>query len=203
MARALDDLPRLTLEEFLDYDDRTDTRYELRDGWLYAMNPAIPSHGVISMNIGVLWRAASRDLTQSRPLLTPGLVIDPKQPDYYIPDVAFTCEELRDTKYIKEPSAVAEVLSPGTERDDFSLKLARYQRVPSIEEIWLVGSRERWAQVYRRIEGQWVPSLPTVGRGQIESGLVGRTIDLEELYEGADVPASDPPPRRHRLPDFD
>lgn len=203
MARAFDDLPRLTLEEFLRFDDGTDTRYELRDGWLHAMNPARPSHGIISANIAFFWREASNDLRRCRPIVTPGLVMDPTKPNYYIPDVAFTCETFEDRLYIEEPLAVAEVLSPGTERDDLGLKLARYQQVPSIEEIWLVGSRERWAQVYRRVEGHWVPALPAIGQGQVESGLLGRPVDLEEIYLGSDVAASEPPRRRHRLPDFD
>ena len=77
MARAFHDLPRLSLEEFLRFDDGTDIRYELRDGWLHAMNPAGPSHAVISANIGSLWREASQDLKRCRPLITPGLVLDP------------------------------------------------------------------------------------------------------------------------------
>lgn len=199
MARAQDDLPRLTLEQFLEFDDGSDTLYELHDGWLQAMNPPRPGHGVVMSNIVSTWKAASPDPKSCRPAVTPGIVFDPKKPDYYIPDVAFTCEQFDDTAYLREPIAVAEVLSPSTERDDFGLKLARYQGLSSLREIWLIGSRERWVQIYTLVDGRWVPSLPVTGTGVVQSALFGE-IELESIYEGSDVPEGPPPRRRHRLP---
>jgi Uma2 family endonuclease len=43
---------RMTVAEFLTWDDGTDTRYELIDGRSVAMAPVAPSHSVITLNLG-------------------------------------------------------------------------------------------------------------------------------------------------------
>jgi Uma2 family endonuclease len=49
----------MTVAEFLEYDDGTQTRYELVDGELVAMNPPASRHARIRQNIG---RALDRQL---------------------------------------------------------------------------------------------------------------------------------------------
>ena len=44
---------RMTVAEFLDWDDGTDTRYELIDGQPVAMAPVSPSHSIIVVNLGL------------------------------------------------------------------------------------------------------------------------------------------------------
>ena len=41
-----------TLDEFLAFDDGTDTRYELLDGQIVAMAPASDVHGALVMRLG-------------------------------------------------------------------------------------------------------------------------------------------------------
>ena len=41
----------MTLAAFLDWDDGTDTRYELLDGRIVAMAPPIEAHGTIVANL--------------------------------------------------------------------------------------------------------------------------------------------------------
>jgi Uma2 family endonuclease len=43
----------MTLAEFLEWDDGTDTLYELIDGQVVAMAPARDAHGTIVMNLGL------------------------------------------------------------------------------------------------------------------------------------------------------
>ena len=42
---------RMTLTEFLEWDDGTDTRYELLDGEVVAMAPPPPAHAIILPNL--------------------------------------------------------------------------------------------------------------------------------------------------------
>jgi Uma2 family endonuclease len=42
---------RLSLAEFLEWDDGTDRRYELIDGRVIAMAPPAGAHGIIVMNL--------------------------------------------------------------------------------------------------------------------------------------------------------
>jgi Uma2 family endonuclease len=47
---------RWTVEEFLDWDDGTDRRYELVDGLVVAMAPPSEAHATIVMNLGTAIR---------------------------------------------------------------------------------------------------------------------------------------------------
>ncbi|MGH6920882.1 MAG: Uma2 family endonuclease, partial [Geminicoccaceae bacterium] len=42
---------RMSLAAFLEWDDGTDTRYELIDGRIVAMAPPVEAHGMIVANI--------------------------------------------------------------------------------------------------------------------------------------------------------
>ena len=59
MARVADQL--WTLEEFLAFDDGTDTSYQLFEGRLVAMNPPLRGHG------GLVVRLAASISSQLRP----------------------------------------------------------------------------------------------------------------------------------------
>ena len=43
----------MTADEFMNWDDGTDTRYQLVDGEIVAMAPAADAHGTITVNAGV------------------------------------------------------------------------------------------------------------------------------------------------------
>ena len=43
---------RMTLEEFLRWDDGTDTRYELMDGFPVAMAPPAEAHRILALRLG-------------------------------------------------------------------------------------------------------------------------------------------------------
>ena len=42
----------MTVAEFLEWEDGTDTRYELVAGRIVAMSPPVEDHGTIVMNLG-------------------------------------------------------------------------------------------------------------------------------------------------------
>jgi Uma2 family endonuclease len=57
MATRADEL-RMTLAEFLRWDDGTDTRYELVDGCILSMAPPNDAHGTITVNLAVALASA-------------------------------------------------------------------------------------------------------------------------------------------------
>jgi Uma2 family endonuclease len=58
MAEAAE--KRMSLAEFLEWDDGTETRYELIDGRLLAMVPPIEAHGTIVANLAAAIRQKLR-----------------------------------------------------------------------------------------------------------------------------------------------
>ena len=84
---------RMTVAEFLDWDDGTDTRYELIDGRPVAMAPVAPSHSIIVVNLGRELKSrlkAALLRRQSRPAST-----RPDRDDtFYEADVVVSCTPL-------------------------------------------------------------------------------------------------------------
>src|SRR5687768_10016700 len=91
MSAASRPQPRsLTVAEFLEYDDGTDTRYELIDGQLVAMNPPATRHAIICSNLG---RALDRQLRPPCLALwsTLGVAVDETADTWRQPDAIVTC----------------------------------------------------------------------------------------------------------------
>ena len=93
-----------------------------------------------------------------------------------------TRAEPRQTPYVEEPLLVAEVLSASMHRDDVAVKVKRHIELPSVQEIWLVDSRERWAQVWRRDTASWIVTMPMRGGDGFETGVLADRAGLDRLY---------------------
>jgi Uma2 family endonuclease len=113
--------PRLTVAEFLAYDDGTGTRYELVDGLLVAMKPPAPRHMEICENLGrALERQVRPPCRVYRAAL--GVALAETGRDWREPDLIVTCTRPEGGVYAA-PRLVVEVLSPSTEKDDRTTKL--------------------------------------------------------------------------------
>ncbi|HJL14877.1 MAG TPA: Uma2 family endonuclease [Sandaracinaceae bacterium LLY-WYZ-13_1] len=104
---------------------------------------------------------------------------------YVYPDVSVVCDDPRfaDDRppSLENPRLLVEVLSPTTEDVDRGAKLAHYRRMPSVAEVLLVDSRERRAELYRRLEnGPWL--IHDVLDGDLELASVGVTLSLDAIY---------------------
>ena len=175
----------MTADEFLNWDDGTDTRYELVDGEIVAMAPATDAHGTISINVGVEIADRLRSRAPCRAIGEAGIRIDER--NHYRADVAATCAEPRGGLYVEEPFLIVEVLSESTWRDDIGPKLQHYIRLLSVHELWLIDSRERWVQVWRRSSATWIVTLPLVGNAQFMSDSLGAEVGLDALYRNTSL----------------
>ena len=134
----------MTVDEFLAWDNGTDTRHELADGVIIAMSPLTGAHGTVAANATALIHAALRDRQPCRPQAEAGVRISERT--CWQADVAVTCKP--PAPEIVEPLLIVEVLSPGTRTHDLGRKLDDYKALPSVREIWMVDSERRWVQVW-------------------------------------------------------
>jgi Uma2 family endonuclease len=88
---------RMTVEEFLAWDDGTGTRYELIDGVPVAMAPPSDPHGTIAVNVAVEIDRRLQQRPPCRAITEAG--IRQGEHDHYEADVAVTCAELRRLPY--------------------------------------------------------------------------------------------------------
>ena len=181
MAKRREDLG-MSIEEFLLWDDGTDTRHELDQGHLVAMSPPVVPHGRIAQNIGTEIDRHLTDREPCRALQGAGILISEQDQSFYIPDVVMTCEPPATTPYVQEPRLVVEILSPTTSRLDQEMKVPAYAALPSVQEIWLVSSQRRFIQIWRRTPEGWQSHLPTLGDASFTSPVLAAEIPLERLY---------------------
>ena len=172
---------RMTTAEFLRWEDGTDTRYELIHGATEAMAPPTDRHGTIAANAAVELDRRLEARPPCRPVLEAGIWIDDE--NYYVADVAATCSPPSEVLHLNDPFLIVEVVSPSNEKDEFATKVQAYITLPHVQEIWLVDSRKRWVQQWRRAgSDSWIVGLPLAGDAIFESPTLRDTVTLDRLY---------------------
>ena len=173
----------ITADEFLAHEGEGDTRYELRDGVVVSMAPASDPHGTIAINAAVEIDSRLSQRPPCRAIGEAGIRLD--EHNHYKADVAATCAEPEGASYIDAPFLIVEVLSPTTGSDDLAVKLPRYIALPSVREVWMIDSRERWVQVWRRDGETWIVTLPLKGAATFRSDALGDEVSLDRLYRNS------------------
>jgi Uma2 family endonuclease len=177
---------RMTVAEFLTWDDGTDTRYELVDGRPAAMARVAPSHSVMVANLGA---ALHGNLKAPYYVGAISGVIAPECDDtFYVADpiVSGTPLHAGGVWTIPQPTVVIEVLSPTTAEHDRGGKLYDYRRIASVQEIALVSSEQRHVEIWRRRGAKWeVEDL--IGDAALELETVGVAIPFAAVYADSGV----------------
>lgn len=171
---------RLTLEEYLKYDDGTDTRYELVNGELIPMSLGTGQHGEIADFLNSEFRAAAKQLGQD--WVSKQMVIGIRSPragrwdTVRVPDVVVIPLEqwrnLQNREAVIElneppPLLVVEVVSESTKSTDYRAKRAEYS-VLDIPEYWIVDPLNAKVTVLTLVEG-WYDAAEFVGSDSIQS----------------------------------
>src|ERR1700747_2976221 len=147
---------RMTLDEFLRWDDGTDTRYELIDGFPVAMAPPAGAHRLLAVRLVSRVDAAPAARRPCNAQIQPGVVRPDRADSYYVPDIAVTCEPNEPGRQaMVDPILIVEILFPSTERTDRRLKLPVYQTMESVREIMLIDADSHHAELYRRDNDHW------------------------------------------------
>lgn len=156
---------KLTFEQYLNYDDGTDTRYELVDGEPVPMGIGSGLHGEIMHFLETLFNTEIERLHRSwiaRKALTG--VRSPcagRWDTSRIPDVTIISPEqwqaLRQREAVIElhkppPLLVVEVISESTQSVDYRTKRSEYA-VLNIPEYWIVDSLEQVVTLCNLVEG--------------------------------------------------
>jgi Uma2 family endonuclease len=180
---------RMTLDEFLWWDDGTETRYELVDGFPVAMAPPAEAHHILAVRLVSRIDAALAGRRPCNAQIEPGVMRPDRVDSYYVPDIAVTCEPNQPgRRAIVDPILVVEILSPSTERSDRRLKLPVYQGIGSVREVLLIDADSHYAEVYRRKNNHWGIELVRGTEAVLFLTSVDLRIAMSELYEGIAIP---------------
>ncbi|AFZ18418.1 Uma2 family endonuclease [Allocoleopsis franciscana] len=176
---------KITVEEYLKWEQHQEFRHEYIDGEIMAMTGGTIPHNDIALNF---YRALYSHLHHRgcRVNVSDVKVQANKSSRYFYPDLVVTCDpdDLKSRDFIQRPKIIVEVLSSSTANYDRTKKLKYYRQIPSLQEYVLVNSEEMAVEVYHRGEGKmWLYY-------EYESGelIALESIDfecaIEVLYEG-------------------
>jgi Uma2 family endonuclease len=170
---------RMTVAEFLTWDDGTDMRYELVRGKVVAMAPPTASHSVIVANVGA---ALAGSFAPYYGGMSAGVILHGRDDTFYVADLVVSGTPLQaDMSTIPQPVLIIEVLSPMTAEHDRGGKLDDYRRISSVQEIALVASEQRDIVIWRRRGTRWeVEHL--IGDAALELETVGAKIPFAAIY---------------------
>jgi Uma2 family endonuclease len=184
-AMAETAIKRMTLEEFLCWDDGTDTLYELVDGFPQAMAPPAEAHRILAVRLVTRIDAALAGRRPCNAQIDAGVERPDRADSYYIADIVVTCQPNEPRRQaVRDPILLVEILSPGTERHDRRTKLLVYRQIASVLEILLIDSESHYAEVHRRHNDHWITDLVRGADSSITLNSVDLTIPISELYEG-------------------
>jgi Uma2 family endonuclease len=187
-AAQTDDLPLMTVAEYLAFADDQEIKYEYHAGIVYAMTGASVRHNTITANaiahlIGML---GERDCTVTTS--DTRVFIDSTR-SYRYPDVTVFCDEPayweERTDTITNPALLVEVLSPGTAVYDYNDKLEEYTQIASLQAYVIISQDKPKVEVYRRDEsGKWIYEFVTGLDAEITVPIddTNLRLSLAEIY---------------------
>jgi Uma2 family endonuclease len=170
----------MSLAEFLDWDDGTDTLYELVEGRIVAMGPPNDAHGTIIMNVGLAIGPALK--APCRIVGNAGIVPLERDDRYYVAGLAVTCDQpASQRRFLPEPRLIVEVLSRSTAAHDRGLKGEDYRQLASVQEILFVSNDERRVVRLRREADHWAID-DFIGDASVRLVSIDATMSLSTIY---------------------
>ncbi len=181
---------KLTPEEYLEFERKSEERHEYFDGEIFAMSGAKRNHNVIAWNIGGELRQKLKDRNcEAYP--ADMRVFVPETELYTYPDLVVVCGEpkFKDAVFdtLLNPVLLIEVLSDSTESYDRGKKFQHYRSIESLREYVLVSQNEARIEKYVKSgDGFWVLSEAVGTDAEIEFSSIECRIALSEVYAKID-----------------
>jgi len=176
-------IQKMTLEEFLTYDDGTDKLYELENGELIDMLSESEVNRRVAMfllahflQLGI----PSYRLTMKTEVAVSGSRVSVRVPDLLVLSEELAIEMDGATRSIvlmdmPPPLLVVEVVSPNQAKRDYRYKRSEYA-ARGIAEYWIVDPIARQVTILEWVEGLYEEKVYQ-GDNQIESAVLG-SLDL-------------------------
>ena len=139
-------VPKMTLEEYFEFDKNSEGNFEYFDGELFEMSGVSRNHSRIERNLTV--RLTPKAFERGCEVFTANLRIKiPTMSLYRYPDLSVVCGraefvQIAGLDCLSNPVLIVEVLSESTEKWDRGAKFGHYRRLPSLREVLFVSQSE-------------------------------------------------------------
>ena len=181
---------RLTPEEYLEFERKSEERHEYFGGEIFAMSGAKRNHNVIAWNIGGELRQKLKG-KDCEAYPADMRVFISETGLYTYPDLVVACGEpqFQDDVFdtLLNPVLLIEVLSETTESYDRGKKFQHYRSIDSLQEYILVSQEEARIEKYVKTgDGFWLLSEAVGMDAEIEFASIECRIALAEVYDKID-----------------
>lgn len=177
-----------TEEEYLAFEDESETKHEFLDGNVYAMAGARPVHnflcGRTMIRLGNILAGRCEVFNSDQRVYVPR----PKR-FYTYPDGGVVCGKPEhhpkggDKMVLTNPVLLFEVLSSGTAKYDRGTKLMLYLQIEGLKDVLLIDPMTRSIEHHHRGPRGWTKTMRKRGAVKVLGGI----IQVAELFAGLDL----------------
>jgi Uma2 family endonuclease len=179
----------LRYDEYLHFEESVDSRHEFIEGDILAMAGGTRRHAVLKSRLSARLTIAlgeggpcSVEDSDTRIVVERGARLNAYYPDMVvICGVAQTHANDRDGGVVN-PTLLAEVTSPNTEKRDRGIKLEDYRSLASLREYLVVSHVRHEVEIWSRAnaESEWTRRVVTAG--QASELTIGATLVVDDLF---------------------
>jgi len=178
---------KLTIEEYLEFENASEEKHEYYQGEIFAMSGAKLNHNRIVMNT----LFALRNKLTGKPCEPFGSdfrIHIPSNTLFTYPDISVFCSEIEtlnnDQFNALNPTVLIEVLSPSTKSYDRGDKFKLYRDIPTLKEYALIDSSSINVECFSKNEEKiWQLHEFKTEDASLQFPSLGISVALSEVYE--------------------
>ncbi len=188
MLKKANQPPKMTVDEFLEWQEDKEGKWELHDGMPVRKHDPAKGHAERIRHVNTkaaiyvaLLNALKKADSDCR-AVTDGATVQIDEKLSYVPDALVYCGEAADEDAISitNPLVIVEVLSPSTAYKDVSTKLEDYFKLPSVMHYLILDPKLKRLQHHYR-DGEQIRLDPVEGK-TLKLDPPGLTLTISELF---------------------
>lgn len=187
---------KLTVEEYLELEEKSEIRHEFYNGGMYAMAGGTINHNQLTQRVANLLE--SQLSLDKWGVFSENMKVDVQEGRHMpYPDVLVTCHpfDLRGNNLIiRQPRLLIEVLSKSTAHKDRGDKWRDHRKMPSLWYYMLVDQYTTTVELFSRIEetDEWINTIYESPDDVIVLPRLTCELSVGAIYEGVEfVPTDD------------
>lgn len=176
----------VTVDEYIDFEERSEIRHEFINGNLIPMPGTTLQHNSICINLVMLLRMMlGKDVFR---IFQENVKVQiASEKDYTYPDVVVTGDtrDFQQMYILQYPCVIFEVISKSSRVEDSVDKFVRYKKIESLRNYVLVDSEKVYVEVRTRQEnGEWEAQTYFLDNMNFPVPALGIELALSAVYDG-------------------
>jgi len=183
-------VPKMTLEEYLEFDKNSEGNFEYFDGEIFEMSGVSIEHSTIELNLAEILapkvRAKGyRSFSASLPVKLPKLMTY-RYPDFSIASDEPKFETVGGLDCLTNPRSIVEIFSESTELFDKVDKFREYRSIDGFWEYLLISSIAVRVTLLQKHHGRfWLHSDYSAGE-TLHLNTLDIDLNVDDLYTAVD-----------------